>query len=224
MDPSTHKKTLASTLQKDQGRHPDCRLPSSKASLLCGRTSLLSLLFVKIILFPLDTTICANLQSRRTKAGQDPASWYQMDLQHGYPPIGRSPYCRRIRQETLLVRSGTQRKTIQGSQVRNTSTLIQSVLNGPLIRLFRYHSRAIRSVQFHPTYPLFASSSDDGTIQVFHSRVYNDLMTDPLIVPLKILRGHTVTGGLGVLQVAWTPKNPWLVSGGADGVVNVWCS
>jgi len=49
-------------------------------------------------------------------------------------------------------------------------------------------------------------------------------MTDPLIVPLKILRGHTVTGGLGVLQVAWTPKNPWLVSGGADGVVNVWCS
>ncbi|KAE9399037.1 BOP1NT-domain-containing protein [Gymnopus androsaceus JB14] len=73
-------------------------------------------------------------------------------------------------------------------------------------------------------YPLFASSSDDGAIQIFHSRVYNDLMTDPLIVPLKILRGHEVTSGLGVLQVKWCSRNPWLVSAGADGAVNVWCS
>ena len=87
-----------------------------------------------------------------------------------------------------------------------------------------YHSRAIRSLQFHPTYPLFASSSDDGSIQVFHSRVYNDLMTDPLIVPLKILRGHDVVEGLGVLQVKWSSKHPWLVSSGADGLVSIWCS
>lgn len=88
----------------------------------------------------------------------------------------------------------------------------------------RYHSRAIRSVHFHPTYPLFASSSDDGSIQIFHARVYNDLMTDPLIVPLKILRGHEVREGLGVLDVKWCPRQPWLVSGGADGQVSVWCS
>ena len=87
-----------------------------------------------------------------------------------------------------------------------------------------YHSRAIRSLQFHPTYPLFASSSDDGSIQIFHSRVYNDLMTDPLIVPLKILRGHHVIDGLGVLQVKWCSKHPWLVSSAADGTVAVWCS
>ncbi|KAI6034284.1 NUC169 domain-containing protein [Pisolithus microcarpus] len=73
-------------------------------------------------------------------------------------------------------------------------------------------------------YPLFASSSDDGSIQVFHSRVYNDLMTDPLIVPLKILRGHDVSDGLGVLQAKWVNKQPWLVSAGADGKVVVWCS
>jgi ribosome biogenesis protein ERB1 len=88
----------------------------------------------------------------------------------------------------------------------------------------RYHSRAIRSLHFHPTYPLFASSSDDGSIQIFHSRVYSDLMTDPLIVPLKILRGHDITNGLGVLQVKWCNRYPWLISAGADGAVNVWCS
>lgn len=88
----------------------------------------------------------------------------------------------------------------------------------------RYHTRAIRSLHFHPTYPLFASSSDDGAIQIFHSRVYNDLMTDPLIVPLKILRGHEVKEGLGVLQLRWCHRQPWLVSAGADGNVAVWCS
>ncbi|ESK97487.1 eukaryotic ribosome biogenesis protein 1 [Moniliophthora roreri MCA 2997] len=91
-------------------------------------------------------------------------------------------------------------------------------------KVLRYHSRAIRSLHFHPTYPLFASSSDDGSIQIFHARVYSDLMTDPLIVPLKILRGHDISNGLGVLQVKWCSRHPWLVSAGADGIVNVWCS
>lgn len=91
-------------------------------------------------------------------------------------------------------------------------------------KILRYHARAIRSLHFHPTYPLFASSSDDGTIQIFHARIYHDLMTDPLIVPLKILRGHTVKDGLGVLQVEWVPRQPWLLSAGADGKVDLWCS
>lgn len=49
-------------------------------------------------------------------------------------------------------------------------------------------------------------------------------MTDPLIVPLKILRGHSIKDDLGVLQVRWCNKYPWLVSAGADGHVAVWCS
>jgi ribosome biogenesis protein ERB1 len=89
---------------------------------------------------------------------------------------------------------------------------------------YRYHTRAIRSLHFHPTYPLFSSSSDDGSIQVFHAKIFNDLMTDPLIVPIKILRGHDVKEGLGVLQVKWCSRYPWLVSAGADGNVSVWCS
>ncbi|KAF9246973.1 NUC169 domain-containing protein [Melanogaster broomeanus] len=97
-------------------------------------------------------------------------------------------------------------------------------LNDKPYKILRYHTRAIRSLHFHPTYPLFASSSDDGSIQIFHGRVYSDLMTDPLIVPLKILRGHNISEGLGVLQVKWVSKQPWLVSAGADGNATVWCS
>ncbi|KZS98013.1 BOP1NT-domain-containing protein [Sistotremastrum niveocremeum HHB9708] len=91
-------------------------------------------------------------------------------------------------------------------------------------KVLRYHTRAIRAVHFHPTYPLFASSSDDGSIQIFHARVYNDMMTDPLIVPLKILRGHKVSDGLGVLDIKWCSGSPWLVSAGADGTAGVWFS
>ncbi|KAG8769286.1 Ribosome biogenesis protein erb1, partial [Serendipita sp. 398] len=107
-----------------------------------------------------------------------------------------------------------------------------------------YHTRAIRALAFHPTFPLFVSCADDGSIQVFHARVYNDLMSDPLIVPLKILRGktatttkansqgggglsvvgvHQVVDGLGILDIQWCHSRPWLVSAGADGTVAVWC-
>lgn len=86
----------------------------------------------------------------------------------------------------------------------------------------RYHTRALRSLSFHPNYPLFASTSDDGTIQVFHARIFNDLLTNPVIVPLKILRGHTLNDGLGVLESLWCPGQPWLVSIGADGLAVVW--
>ncbi|GAA97945.1 uncharacterized protein L969DRAFT_19282 [Mixia osmundae IAM 14324] len=89
-------------------------------------------------------------------------------------------------------------------------------------KTLRYHSRAIRSVSFSNRYPLFLSTSDDGTIQVFHSTVYSDLVTNPLIVPLKVLRGHGIKDGLGVLEAKWHPKEPWIASVGADGVGRLW--
>ena len=57
--------------------------------------------------------------------------------------------------------------------------------------------QSVHTVQFHPqssVYPLFASAGDSGQIHVFHGRVYDDYNTDPLIVPLKIIKGHKVTG------------------------------
>jgi len=52
--------------------------------------------------------------------------------------------------------------------------------------------------------------------------VYSDLARNPLLVPLKVLRGHGVVGGVGVFSVAFHPKQPWLASAGADGVINLY--
>lgn len=51
---------------------------------------------------------------------------------------------------------------------------------------------------YHKRLPLFASCSDDGSIQIFHGMVYNDLLQNPLIVPVKILKaGHQIVDSLG---------------------------
>ena len=66
-----------------------------------------------------------------------------------------------------------------------------------------------------------ASCSDDGAIHIFHSMVYNDLLRNPLIVPLKILRGYHEESkdGYNVTAMAWHPNQPWIFSGGADGKI-----
>jgi ribosome biogenesis protein ERB1 len=84
-------------------------------------------------------------------------------------------------------------------------------------KVLKYHERGLRSVRYHTKHPLMASSSDDGSIHVFHCQVYSDLMKNPIIVPVKILRGHTVTNKMGVLGVTFHPTQPWLFSAGADG-------
>ena len=90
-------------------------------------------------------------------------------------------------------------------------------------KTLRYHSRAIRDVAIHQGgLPLFASCSDDGTLQIYHGRVVDDGMENVNIVPVKILRGHQVEGSLGVLGVEWHPKEAWCVSCGADGVARLW--
>ncbi|CAN0027698.1 unnamed protein product, partial [Laminaria digitata] len=81
--------------------------------------------------------------------------------------------------------------------------------------------QAVRAAQFHRHYPLVASASDDGSVHVFHATVYSDLLRNPLVVPLKILRGHEVTGGLGVMALAFHPRQPWLFTAGADGAVRL---
>jgi ribosome biogenesis protein ERB1 len=89
-------------------------------------------------------------------------------------------------------------------------------------KTLKYHERALRSVGYHPRYPLMASASDDGSIHVFHSMVYSDLMRNPLIVPVKVLRGHSVTKqSLGALSMVFHPTQPWLFSAGADGNIHL---
>lgn len=90
-------------------------------------------------------------------------------------------------------------------------------------KTLRYHAKAIRAVKFHPGgLPLFADASDDGSLQIFHGKVVDDLMQNATIVPLKVLRGHVVSNQLGVLDLDWHPREPWCLSAGADGTCRLW--
>ncbi|KHJ42552.1 BOP1NT domain protein [Trichuris suis] len=88
-------------------------------------------------------------------------------------------------------------------------------------RKLRYHKYCIRSVAFHARYPLFASCSDDGSARVFHGMVYNDFLQNPLIVPLKVLRGHDVVDQYGALDCIFHPYQPWLFTCGGDSTVRL---
>ena len=57
-------------------------------------------------------------------------------------------------------------------------------------KTLRAHQLAVRSVAYHPTLPLFASASDDTSVHVYHGRVYDDLMANPLIVPVNPARAQ----------------------------------
>jgi len=89
-------------------------------------------------------------------------------------------------------------------------------------KTMKYHTKVVRKVIFHPRYPLFATCSDDGCVNIFHGMVYNDLMQNALIVPLKILKKHKITDGFGVYNIAFHPHQPWIFSAGADGQVILW--
>ncbi|XP_064552174.1 ribosome biogenesis protein BOP1 homolog [Drosophila montana] len=86
----------------------------------------------------------------------------------------------------------------------------------------RLHRNAVRSVAFHLRYPLFASGSDDQAVIVSHGMVYNDLLQNPLIVPLKKLQTHEKRDDFGVLDVSWHPVQPWVFSTGADCTIRLY--
>lgn len=86
----------------------------------------------------------------------------------------------------------------------------------------RLHHGAVRSVGFHQRYPLFASASDDLNVIVSHGMVYNDLLQNALIVPLKKLRTHEKRGEFGVFDVKWHNTQPWVFSTGADFTIRLY--
>ncbi|XP_041739468.1 ribosome biogenesis protein bop1 [Coregonus clupeaformis] len=88
-------------------------------------------------------------------------------------------------------------------------------------KMLRHHKKALRGVAYHRNYPLFASGADDGSVIVCHGMVYNDLLQNPLIVPVKVLKGHQITHDLGVLDVTFHPTQPWVFSSGADATIRL---
>eukprot|EP00168_Porphyra_purpurea_P015126 TRINITY_DN4539_c0_g1_i1.p3 TRINITY_DN4539_c0_g1~~TRINITY_DN4539_c0_g1_i1.p3 ORF type:complete len:110 (-),score=20.17 TRINITY_DN4539_c0_g1_i1:81-410(-) len=68
----------------------------------------------------------------------------------------------------------------------------------------------------------FLLTGGRGGVHVWHGRVYEELDKNALIVPLKRMRGHTTAASLGVMDLAWHPRLPWLFSAGADGVIRMY--
>jgi ribosome biogenesis protein ERB1 len=97
-----------------------------------------------------------------------------------------------------------------------------SIRNDPSHFPIRHHEAAIRQVAFHRHYPLFASCADDGFVHIFHGMVYNEMMKNPLIVPVRILRGHGIRDHLGVLDCEFHPHQPWILTCGADHTIRLY--
>ena len=89
--------------------------------------------------------------------------------------------------------------------------------------LKNFQEKAMMKVSFHPGgLPLLAVGSDDGTVQIFHARVFEeDLSRSPLLVPVKrILASQTGYGR--ATDVRWHPTQPWLFTAADDGKVLMW--
>ena len=69
---------------------------------------------------------------------------------------------------------------------------------------------------------LMASASDDGSVHVFHAKAADDF-SNPVIVPVKRLRGHVPKDDFGVLAMAWHPTQPWVLTAGADAQCFLGC-
>lgn len=68
-------------------------------------------------------------------------------------------------------------------------------------KTIRYHERAVRDVSYHKGgFKLFASAGDEGVVQVFWADVGSESSVDvnPVIVPLKVLKGHRMVDSLGI--------------------------
>lgn len=72
----------------------------------------------------------------------------------------------------------------------------------------KYHDKAIRDVHFHQgKFPLFASASDDGSVNIFYGMVYNDLLQNALVVPVKVIKAHVNKDSeLGAMACLWHPS------------------
>lgn len=63
----------------------------------------------------------------------------------------------------------------------------------------------------------------DYIANINHSCFFSsDWITDPLIVPVKELAGHWFLKNLCVLDIAWHPYEPFVLSSGADTTIRLW--
>lgn len=60
-------------------------------------------------------------------------------------------------------------------------------------KIMDYHGDKIKDVGFHTQYPLVTSCSRNGKLLLYHASINDDLMHEPVIVPLKVLKATNTT-------------------------------
>ncbi|KNE60453.1 hypothetical protein AMAG_05840 [Allomyces macrogynus ATCC 38327] len=95
----------------------------------------------------------------------------------------------------------------------SNGTASSSLFWRPRLQL-QHHLDAVRMVEFHPTDPVLASASEDGTVKLWNlpSRARRD------VEPYLTLRASTAP----VLSVAFDVTGEFLFSGAADALITVW--
>ena len=104
----------------------------------------------------------------------------------------------------------------------------QLELSSKPFKLMDYHQDKIKSVEFNNNFPLFLSCSRNGKLVVYYGKVNDEELVDPLIVPLKVLKVNNNSENNKDNNNMFTcacfhPNQIWIVSGGEDGKIRMWC-
>ena len=98
----------------------------------------------------------------------------------------------------------------------------QLELSSKPFKLMDYHQDKIKAIDYNNNYPLFLSCSRNGKLLVYHGKVYDEELIDPLIVPLKVLKTNNTEGSNSFTCACFHPKQIWIFSGGEDGKIRLW--
>ncbi|KAF8822260.1 putative ribosome biogenesis protein BOP1 [Cardiosporidium cionae] len=111
---------------------------------------------------------------------------------------------------------------IVGGANRRLTWFDMELSNKPF-KIFRYHKEGITGARFHNLYPLCFSASKDGSIHILHTKVYDDLIQNPLIVPIKKLQYESSSEkGCPITSCEWHPSQPWLFTADKQGRLSMW--
>lgn len=98
----------------------------------------------------------------------------------------------------------------------------QADLSEKPYHIMEYHQTKIKSIAYHQSYSLFASASKDGDVLLYHGKVFDDFLQDPLIVPLNKLKPVNKTPMNDVNSIVFHPINPWIFTCGSDKLITMW--
>lgn len=92
----------------------------------------------------------------------------------------------------------------------------------PYLQMEQYHETKIKSLTFHKHYNLLSSASKEGKVLLYYSKVYDDFIKDPLIVPLTTLKSFYKNPMGEVNATEFHPRYPWIITAGSNKLLSIW--